>query len=187
MGKLSLTPMPGRHAAGTITALITTIIVTLVVSIAQIMFTWTPLQCYYLPDLGTYAFAQVLHLPSTEHRLVGVVLDNGATDFARDSDFVQGQMQGADKNSFPFALSDQARREHRIRIFMGKKAPYVTKSLGQLFRLTAFPSLTPKQFALLPAGSGLVTLGWVYGWPSPGTGSGPEPGDSVGVFAGLNS
>jgi len=25
------------------------------------------------------------------------------------------------------------------------------KSLGQLFRLTAFPSLTPKQFALLPA------------------------------------
>ena len=130
MSKIPLTQMPGREALGTITVIVTTIIVTLVVSAVQIMYTWTPLQRYYLPDLGTYALAQVLHLPSTEHRFVGVVLGNGATDFARDSDFVQGQMQGVDQTSLPFALSDQARRERRTRIFLGKKALYDTKSVS---------------------------------------------------------
>lgn len=187
MEKIPNKAMPGRQALGTITVIITAIIVTLAASTAQIMFTWTPLQRYYLPDLGTYAMAQVLHLPSTEHRFVGVTLGNGKTDFARESDFVQGQMRGMDGYTFPFALSDQARQEHRTRIFRGKKALYETKSLGQLFRLTAFPSLTLKQFGQLPAVGGLMTLGFGLWLALPGTGSVPEPGDSVGVFAGLNT
>jgi hypothetical protein len=159
MEKIPNKAMPGRQALGTIAVMITAIIVVSAVSTAQILYSWTPLQRYYLPDLATYTLARVLHLPNTEHRFVGVALSNGATDFARESDFVQGQMQGIDGYSFPFAPSKQAMQEHRTRIFRGKKVSYETKSLGQLFRLIAFPALTAKQFSQLPAVSGLVTMG----------------------------
>jgi hypothetical protein len=158
MEKIPNRPMPCRQPVGIIAAIITTIIIALTFAASQIAFTWTPLQRYYLPDLGVYALAKVLHSPSTNHRFVGVVLFNGRTDFARDSDFVPGQMQGVDGSSLPFALSDEAIEARRTKVFRGKKAAYATENLGLWFQVVVFPDLTPIQFAKMPCVGGLVTL-----------------------------
>ncbi|MGD0940154.1 MAG: type IV secretion system DNA-binding domain-containing protein [Terracidiphilus sp.] len=158
MQKIQNRPMPSRHAVGFIAAVTTSIIITLAVSVMQIVFTWTPFQRYHLPDLGVYAIAKVLHLPTTEHRFIGIALGNGKTDLARDADFIPGHVKGIDGMQFPFAPSSSAVEHGRTRIFRSKAAAYDTNKLGQWFQVVVFPDLTPTQFALLPCTSGLIAL-----------------------------
>jgi hypothetical protein len=158
MKEPNISSWPSRQPLGAITAVITAIIVFVAVAIAQVQLTWTPLQHYYLPDLMLYKLAVVLKLPNTQLRLIAIARPDRKLTFAQDSDFVSGQMHGIDGRNYPFSLSDGARSNNRVYIYLDRKRPYETAQLGQWLRTAIYSGMDVWGFVKIPFACAVAVL-----------------------------